>query len=136
MWTRGGDAKDAPDDKRNQLEFVSVHFLDLHFKKRRSRGRVITPELVTALANFVGEGGVVFLQSDLGGALEATGEKFLKDDGTTYFDKWTDYQESNESDSGIETLFSIPTEREVSMVKKRLPVYRTLSKRNGVCFRT
>ena len=128
------DAEDAPDDDRNRLAFVSVQFPDPHFKNRHSRRRIITPELVTTLAKFVKGGGVVFLQSDVGDALEAMREKFLEDDGTTYFDEWTDDQKTNEGDGGIENPLGIPTEREVSVLKKGLPVYRTLFKRNGVRF--
>ena len=81
----GGDVEDAPDDC-NRLAFVSVQFPDPHFKNRHSRQRVITSELVTTLTKFVGEGSIMFLQSDVGDALEAMREKFLEDDGTTYFD--------------------------------------------------
>ena len=126
-------------EKNNRLAFVSIQFPDPHFKKAHSKRRVVTPELVTTLAKFQLEGDVVFLQSDIKDALEAMREKFIEDDGKIYFDEWLDGNTSGDGqgegeDYQMSNPLGIPTEREVSVLKKGLPIYRTLFKRNGVAF--
>ena len=135
---QGSATKDELENNNNRLAFVSIQFPDPHFKKAHSKRRVVTPELVTTLAKYQEEGDVIFLQSDIKDALEAMREKFVEDDGKVYFDEWLDGNTS--SDGGQEEEYQmpnplgIPTEREVSVLKKGLPIYRTLFKRNGVAF--
>ncbi|KAL7533287.1 hypothetical protein ACHAXR_005146 [Thalassiosira sp. AJA248-18] len=126
---------DADADNNHRVAFVSIQFPDPHFKKAHSKRRVVTPELVTTLAKFMKEGDVVFLQSDIKDALEAMRERFVEDDGKIYFDEWSpDPNEGHQQEYGMGNPLGIPTEREVSVLKKGLPVYRTLFKRNGVGF--
>lgn len=124
-------------EKKNRLAFVSIQFPDPHFKKGHIKRRVVTAELVTTLAKFQEEGDVVFLQSDIKDALEAMREKFVEFNGKLYFDEWLDYDKTNGDDDneyGMDNPLGIPTEREVSVLKKGLPIYRALFKRNGVVF--
>ena len=132
------------DESNNRLAFVSIQFPDPHFKKGHVKRRVVTSELVTTLAKFMKKDDVVFLQSDIKDALEAMREKFVEDggDGMLYFDEQLchskhsddESEEQQEEEYGIENPLGIPTEREVSVLKKGLPIYRTLFKRNGVVF--
>ena len=136
---QGSATEDELEKKNNRLAFVSIQFPDPHFKKAHSKRRVVTPELVTTLAKYQEEGDVIFLQSDIKDALEALREKFVEDDGKVYFDEWLDGNTSGDGqEEGEEYQMSnplgIPTEREVSVLKKGLPIYRTLFKRNGVVF--
>ncbi len=127
------------------VSFVAIQFPDPHFKKAHAKRRVVTFELVTTLAKFVVEGGGVFLQSDVRGALEAMREKFVEggdDDvfgvGRRYFDEWTPtgYDGDDVEEYGMENPLGVPTEREGSVLNRGLPVFRTLFRRNSVPFET
>jgi len=119
-------------NNNNRLAFVSIQFPDPHFKKSHSKRRVVTPELVLTLSKFMKEGDVVFLQSDIQDALEAMRERFVEDAGLLYFDEATSNNEENSQVYNMVNPLGIPTEREVSVLKKNLPVFRTLFKRNAV----
>lgn len=129
-----GASGDGARKNNNRLAFVSIQFPDPHFKKAHSKRRVVTPELVTTLSEYMKEGDVVFLQSDIKDALEAMRERFVDEegDGATYFDEWS--EGGGVEDYGMKNPLGIPTEREVSVLKKGLPIYRTLFKRNGAAF--
>jgi tRNA (guanine-N7-)-methyltransferase len=117
----------------NRLAFVSIHFPDPHFKKAHSKRRVVTSELVRTLAKFMRNGDVVFLQSDIKDALEAMREKFVEDSGKLYFDELTGASKSMDGQNeeyDIDNPLGIPTEREVSVLNKGLPIFRTMFKRN------
>lgn len=125
----------------NELKFVSIQFPDPHFKKSHTKRRVVTPALVTTLAKFMNQGGVVFLQSDVKEALEAMREKFVEDDGLVYFDEHCDdddckidNDDGQGEEYGMANPLGIPTEREVSVLNQDLPIYRTLFLRNDVSY--
>lgn len=126
----------SDEDGNNRLAFVSIQFPDPHFKKAHSKRRVVTPELVATLAKFMKEDDVVFLQSDIKDALEAMREKMVEGDGLKYFSEWSSQIDNGEDkeEYGMSNPLGIPTEREVSVIKKGLPIYRTLFKRNNVEF--
>lgn len=128
------DSANDGDEKNNRLAFVSIQFPDPHFKKAHSKRRVVTPALVRTLAKFMKEGDIIFLQSDIIDALEAMREKFVEDDGKIYFDELLGQNAGSQEQYGIDNPLGIPTEREVSVLKKGLPIYRTLFKRNKVIF--
>lgn len=135
LYQEAADAKESSNKGgNNRPAFVSVQFPDPHFKKSHNKRRVVTPELVATLARFMKEGDVVFLQSDIEEALEAMRERFVEDDGERYFEEWSDASGNIEQKYGMANPLGIPTEREVSVLKKGLPVYRTLFKRNGAAF--
>jgi tRNA (guanine-N7-)-methyltransferase len=128
------DAAGSGVDQR--LAFVSIQFPDPHFKKAHEKRRVVTPELVKTLAKFMKKGDAVFLQSDIKDALEAMREKFADEDGRLYFSEIECGQDGDagEEDYNMKNPLGVPTEREVSVLSKDLPVYRTLFKRNDVDF--
>ena len=121
---------DGDVERSNELKFVSIQFPDPHFKKSHTKRRVVTPALVTTLAKFMSQGGVVFLQSDIKEALEAMREKFIEDDGLVYFDEHND----GNDEYGMGNPLGIPTEREVSVLNQDLPIYRTLFRRNDIAY--
>lgn len=130
-----GKTSDEEGSDNNRPAFVSIQFPDPHFKKAHSKRRVVTPQLVATLAKFMNEGDAVFLQSDVLDALESMRERFVEDDGSVYFDERQQQNNKGEQEEyGMDNPLGIPTEREVSVLKKGLPVYRTLFKRNGVVF--
>lgn len=117
----------------NRLAFVSIQFPDPHFKKAHSKRRVVTSELVSTLAKFMTKGDVVFLQSDIKDALEAMREKFVEDSGKLYFDELQGekkHVDGQDTEYSMENPLGIPTEREVSVLNKGLPVFRTMFARN------
>jgi tRNA (guanine-N7-)-methyltransferase len=126
---------DAAESNADQcLAFVSIQFPDPHFKKAHEKRRVVTPELVKTLAKFMKKDDVVFLQSDIKDALEAMREKFADEDGMLYFYEIECEQDGDaeEEDYNMNNPLGVPTEREVSVLSKELPVYRTLFRRNNV----
>ena len=130
-----GEGKEAGN---RELKFVSIQFPDPHFKKSHQKRRVVSSALVTTLAKFMNQGGVVFLQSDIKEALEAMRDKFVEEDGLVYFDEHTDDVAdkvvADEQEYALANPLGIPTEREVSVLNNDLPIYRTLFIRNDVSF--
>mmetsp|Transcript_19881 Transcript_19881/g.22180 ORF Transcript_19881/g.22180 Transcript_19881/m.22180 type:complete len:297 (-) Transcript_19881:20-910(-) len=110
------------------IDLVSIQFPDPHFKSSHNKRRVVTPPLVETLANFMLPGSVVFLQSDIQNVLDDMRLKFRESD--KYFQDEID--DVNEYMS--ENYIGIPTEREISVIKRDLPVYRTIFRRTEVEF--
>jgi tRNA (guanine-N7-)-methyltransferase len=106
-------------DVKDTLKMCSIQFPDPHFKARHAKRRVVTPELVTTLAEFMPEGAIVFLQSDIQSVLDDMRLQFRLQE--TYFSDDVE----NVEDYLEENVVGIPTEREVSVLDKGLPVYRT-----------
>lgn len=107
------------------LEIVTIQFPDPHFKKQHTKRRVVTPELVLTLAKFMSVGSTVFLQSDVQPVLDYMRERFR--DYPQYFrderESLDEYLDDN--------IIGIPTEREVSVLKNDLPVYRSVFRRTA-----
>lgn len=103
----------------DKLEMVTIQFPDPHFKARHAKRRVVTPELVLTLAKFMPPGATVFLQSDIKSVLDDMRFQFRLESSL-----FRDNVE-NEEDYLSENIFPVPTEREVSVLEKNLPVYRT-----------
>jgi len=110
---------------RSSLERITIQYPDPHFKKSHAKRRVVTPELVCTLAKYTNENAEVLLQSDVQSVLDEMRVVFREH--TEYFvdemDSAEEYLENNP--------IGIPTEREVSVLEKGLPVYRALFRRNG-----
>ncbi|KAL7578766.1 hypothetical protein ACA910_015996 [Epithemia clementina (nom. ined.)] len=109
------------------LERVTIQFPDPHFKTHHAKRRVVTEELVDTLARYMPpRTGVVFLQSDVQKAL---------DDMRQVFGKATDYFQdslSSAQDYLSDNYLGVPTEREISVLERNLPVYRCLFYRTDV----
>jgi tRNA (guanine-N7-)-methyltransferase len=111
---------------KEKVEMVTIQFPDPHFKARHAKRRVVTPELVLCLAKFMPASATVFLQSDIQSVLDEMRLQFRQQPEL--------FQDDVESVEEYlpENIFGIPTEREVSVLEKGLPVYRTTFKRTTV----
>lgn len=99
------------------LKTVSIQFPDPWFKNRHSKRRVVQPELVQSIADYLVSGGEVFLQSDVETIAREMGDRFREN---TAF-------ELTHRESWLETNpFPVPTEREIATFNKNQPVYRLL----------
>lgn len=128
LYQETDQVSEAGNDKR--LAFVSIQFPDPHFKKQHAKRRVVTPSLVHTLAKFMKDGDVVFLQSDVKDVLIDMRERFCED-GEMYF---TELKHDKMKEYDMENPLGVPTEREVSVQKNNLPVFRTLFHRNSIEF--
>lgn len=108
---------------------TTIQFPDPHFKKRNRKKRVVTPGLVSMLAKHAAPGNTVFLQSDVREVLDDMRERFREHRPAYFRDSIDDVEEYLE-----ENVTGVPTEREVSVLKKGLPVYRALFTRTEVAF--
>jgi tRNA (guanine-N7-)-methyltransferase len=107
------------------LHLVSIQYPDPHFKSQHAKRRVVTSHLIDSLAKFMPTDAQVFLQSDIQSVLDDMRLKFREN--TRYF---TDTAES--ADEYLEdNPLGVPTEREDSVLKKGLPVYRSLFTRTS-----
>ena len=100
----------------NILKTISIQFPDPWFKKRHNKRRVVQSELVKILVDYLAEGGQVFLQSD------------IEEVAVEMRDRFTNHPLLIQQHTGawLDTNPFLPTERELYVQKKNLPVYRVL----------
>ncbi|WP_413175688.1 tRNA (guanosine(46)-N7)-methyltransferase TrmB [Anabaena azotica] len=99
------------------LQRVTIQFPDPWFKTRHAKRRVVQPELVTELANYLAVGGIVFLQSD---------QKFIAVEMCDRFTENPAFAKMGTEEWLAENPLPVPTEREIATQKKGEPVYRAL----------
>ncbi|MEH2296953.1 tRNA (guanosine(46)-N7)-methyltransferase TrmB [Nostoc sp.] len=99
------------------LQRVTIQFPDPWFKTRHAKRRVVQPELVADLANYLAVGGVVFLQSDMEFVAVEMRDRFAENPA---------FQRVGTEEWLAENPLPVPTEREISTQKKGEPVYRAL----------
>jgi tRNA (guanine-N7-)-methyltransferase len=99
------------------LQRVTIQFPDPWFKTRQAKRRVVQPELVTELANYLAVGGIVFLQSD---------QKFIAVEMCEHFSENPAFAKMGTEEWLAENPLPVPTEREIATQKKAEPVYRAL----------
>lgn len=99
------------------LQRVTIQFPDPWFKTRHAKRRVVQPELVAELANYLAVGGVVFLQSDMEFVAVEMRDRFAENPA---------FQRVGTEEWLAENPLPVPTEREISTQKKGEPVYRAL----------
>jgi tRNA (guanine-N7-)-methyltransferase len=102
------------------LQRVTIQFPDPWFKTRHAKRRVVQPELVADLANYLPVGGVVFLQSDM---------EFIAVEMRDHFAENPHFQRIGTGEWLAENPLSVPTERELSTQNRGEPVYRALFER-------
>ena len=102
------------------LKRVSVQFPDPWFKRRHKRRRIVQPELVAEIAEFIAIGGEVFLQSDVKEVIEQMSDMFSENSAFKRLTK----------DLGAENPLPLPSERERSTISRGEPVYRVLFERS------
>ena len=98
------------------LQQVSIQFPDPWFKKRHQKRRVVQPELIQCLADFLPPEGRVVLQSDV--AIVAQ----------EMCDRFAEHSAFRRSQVGwlTESPFPAQTDREQLTLAKELPVYRAI----------
>lgn len=99
------------------LQRVTIQFPDPWFKTRHAKRRVVQPELVAELANYLAVGGVVFLQSDM---------EFVAVEMRDRFAAHPAYEKIGTREWLPENPLPVPTEREIYTQNKGEPVYRAL----------
>ncbi|QLE55538.1 tRNA (guanosine(46)-N7)-methyltransferase TrmB [Nostoc sp. TCL26-01] len=99
------------------LQRVTIQFPDPWFKTRHAKRRVVQPELVADLANYLAVGGVVLLQSDM---------EFVAIEMRDRFAANPAFQKVGTEEWLAENPLPVPTEREVYTQNKGEPVYRVL----------
>ena len=99
------------------LQRVTIQFPDPWFKTRHAKRRVVQPELVADLANYLAVGGLVFLQSDM---------EFVAVEMRDRFAAHPAYQKVGTGEWLAQNPLPVPTEREIGTQKKGEPVYRAL----------
>ena len=102
------------------LQRVTIQFPDPWFKTRHAKRRVVQPELVADLANYLAVGGLVFLQSDM---------EFVAVEMRDRFAVHPAFEKIGTGEWLAENPLPVPTEREIGTQKKGEPVYRALFER-------
>jgi tRNA (guanine-N7-)-methyltransferase len=106
-----------------QLERVSIQFPDPWFKKKHHKRRVLQPPLLLAIAAALAPGHELFLQSDVPAVIEPM---VALVEASGCFDRpASDSRPWRENNP-----LTVPTEREIHVLKQGLPVYRVLYQRN------
>lgn len=102
------------------LQCITVQFPDPWFKKKHNKRRVIQPELVNSLVDYLLPNGTIFLQSDIEEVAVEMSDRFAQNQSLVkqHTDTWL-----------TENPLLVPTERELYVLKNNLPVYRTLYKK-------
>lgn len=101
---------------KGHLKVVSIQFPDPWFKRRHQKRRVVQPELVADLAEFLVPGGTVFLQSDVEEVAVDMRDRFLEN--PTFTPQSSDWLPTNP--------LPVQTERERLVLSYGDPVYRML----------
>jgi tRNA (guanine-N7-)-methyltransferase len=105
---------------KESLQRVTIQFPDPWFKNRHAKRRIVQPELVAELAEFLVPGGIVFLQSDI---------DFVAEEMCSRFAEHPAFQRRGAGEWLAENPLPVPTEREIGTMKKDEPVYRAVFER-------
>lgn len=104
------------------LQRVTIQFPDPWFKNRHAKRRVVQPQLVEELADYLAPGGVVFLQSDIEFVAKEMCDRFTAHPG---------FHRHGTGEWLANNPLPVPTERELFTQDKGEPVYRALFERSG-----
>ena len=101
----------------NTLKWIAIQFPDPWFKKKHNKRRVVQPGLVRILVDYLVEGGVVFLQSDIEEVAIEMRDRFAANSVLVqqHQTPWLD-----------DNPLPVATERELFVMSDRQPVYRVL----------
>jgi tRNA (guanine-N7-)-methyltransferase len=102
------------------LQRVTIQFPDPWFKNRHAKRRIVQPELVAELAEYIAPGGIVFLQSDI---------EFVAKEMRDRFSENPAFKRQATEEWLAENPLPVPTEREMGTQNKGEPVYRALFER-------
>jgi tRNA (guanine-N7-)-methyltransferase len=101
------------------LARVSIQFPDPWFKRKHQKRRVVQPEVVDTLSEFLMSGGIVFLQSDVLAVEQEMVDRFVSHSAF----------KRDAQDWLPENPLPVQTERELLVLSFDDPVYRTIFKR-------
>jgi tRNA (guanine-N7-)-methyltransferase len=102
---------------------VSIQFPDPWFKQRHSKRRVVQPELVQAIAQFLAPDGRVFLQSDVEIVATEMRDRFAEN---------AHFKQTHPETWLVENPLPVPTEREIACFNLNRPIYRVLFEKNNL----
>lgn len=101
------------DFPRNILQTVTIQFPDPWYKKKHAKRRMVKDEMAQAVVENLAPVGRIFIQTDV---------EFLAEEMSEIFRQFTELHEIETS----ENPFPVKTEREKSVEKRNLPVYRKI----------
>lgn len=104
------------------LQRVTIQFPDPWFKHRHAKRRIVQPQLVEELADYLVPGGVVFLQSDI---------EFVAVEMCDRFASCAAFHRVGTGEWLPENPLGVSTERELGTISKGEPVYRALFARGA-----
>ncbi|MFP4255143.1 MAG: tRNA (guanosine(46)-N7)-methyltransferase TrmB [Halothece sp.] len=104
---------------KKSLDLVTIQFPDPWFKKRHAKRRIVQPELVDTLAQYLVTEGGVFLQSDV---------QFVSEEMTRYFAAHPEFVQEPPFLLS-ENPLPVATEREMTVLSQGESVYRTWFRR-------
>lgn len=105
----------------NSLHYITIQFPDPWFKTKHKKRRVVQPELVNILVDYLVDSGTVFLQSDIEEVAIEMRDRFSANSLLV----------QQHSETWLDTNpLSIPTERELYVLSDDKPVYRVLFKKS------
>lgn len=102
------------------LKWVTIQFPDPWFKQRHMKRRVVQPELVDALATYLMEEGIIFVQSDVESVAIEMRDRFSSN---------PHFQQQPKENWLKTNPFPVPTERETLTLSHHEPVYRAMFKK-------
>lgn len=106
---------------KNSLKTISIQFPDPWFKKKHNKRRVVQPDLVKLLVDYLAEEGEIFLQSDIKEVAVEMRDRFAANSNLI----------QQHPEIWLETNpLNVPTERELYVLEQNLPVYRVLFKKS------
>ncbi len=104
------------------LQQVTIQFPDPWFKNKHGKRRIVQPELVAALANYLPEKSTVFLQSDI---------EFVALEMHNVFQNNPQFQQKHTEKWLAYNPLPVATERELLTLSHGEPVYRVLFSKIG-----
>ena len=107
---------------KDVLRSVTIQFPDPWFKKRHAKRRMVQPQLVREISDYLVHGGMVFLQSDI---------EFVAQEMCDRFNEHPAFYREGEREWLTENPLPVQTEREIFTLKQSKPVYRAVFKRMG-----
>ncbi|MDJ0900814.1 MAG: tRNA (guanosine(46)-N7)-methyltransferase TrmB [Xenococcus sp. MO_188.B8] len=111
-----------PSLPKNSLHFITIQFPDPWFKRKHNKRRVVQPELVKILVDYLVAGGTIFLQSDIEDIALEMRQRFAVNTllVTQHQEFWLK-----------ENPLPVPTERELYVLEDKKPVYRVLFRKES-----
>ena len=111
----------------DQLKRVSIQFPDPWFKRKHMKRRVLKKCLLNSIARSMSHNGELFIQSDVFKLIEYMSDVI---DESIYFDR--------KVVDGLKWLeknpYEVSTDREIFVLKRKLPIFRAMYIRNKALF--